>query len=377
MKNMRGIGRLSLGLFLCTVIGCGGAEPANTELDDEALGQGGEALELSYRPEFLMVPEGYAESIPYDLNDRGQVVGVCYGDAGVDAFVWSARAGFATLARLAGAESMTAWAINEQGVVAGTAELTPQVRRPVIWEHSGGVRNLGTYGRYVSESPTSSWSVDSGEALAINNRGHVVGWTSAPEFAQVAFLWDAHSGMRLLGTLGGARSQALAVNSLGEVVGTADLPDGSHHAFLWSRGQMRDLGALGSNYSTALAINDLGVVVGYNSTPEGDRAFRWTRAHGMVDIGPAQSEAGGIPSLAAEVNLLGQVVGSAARPGSPNRAVIRHPWSSAWLELPHETPYGTFPAALNNLGVVVGTVITSGDFEPPAHGVIWYPRISF
>ncbi len=47
MTIMRGIRRLLFALFSCTVIGCGGVEPAGTQIEDEALGQGGEALKLS------------------------------------------------------------------------------------------------------------------------------------------------------------------------------------------------------------------------------------------------------------------------------------------------------------------------------------------
>lgn len=377
MKTTRGVLRVRVGLAFVLLVGCGGAEAGGSDLGDESAGSASEELRLSYRTEYIEV-EGVASIGPEDINDRGQVVGSSSSDAGGDAFVWSPRAGFRTLARLEGAESMSAMSINERGAVAGTAELGGGVQRPVIWAATGEVTNLGTYGRYVFESPDSSWSVDSGIATDINDRGHVVGSTSSPEFPEVAYLWSPRRGMLLLGTLGGAYSTAWAVNSLDEVVGTAQRADGSYHAFLWSRGQIMDLDALGGSHSTAGAINDLGVVTGDYQTPEGEtRVFRWTRARGMVDVGPRYVDADGITSLSTDINVLGQIVGGVRRPGSSIRAAVRHPLGGPWQELMPGSPYESFALGVNNRGVIVGRVAaSSAQFEGPIRAAIWYPRLS-
>jgi probable HAF family extracellular repeat protein len=376
MKPMRGVLRVSFGFILALIVGCGGAERGESDLGDERVGSTGEELGLSYRIEYISAPEGVESVGPEDVNNRGQVVGGSASATTGDAFIWSSSAGFATLARLAGAESMRAVAVNEHGVVAGVADVVGG-QRPVIWSASGEVTNLGVYGQYVYQSPDSSWSVESAIATDINDRGHVVGETSSPEFPGVAYLWDARSGMRLLGTLGGEYSTAWAVNSLDEVVGSSYRSDGITHAFLWSRGQMLDLDALSGSYSEAYAINDLGVVSGIYQNPAGEiRVFRWTRARGMVDVGQNSGEPEVVASFSTGINVFGQIVGGVRRSEESVRAAVRHPWGRAWQELMPGSPYGSFATAVNDRGVIVGRVDATLGFDPPSRGVIWYPRIS-
>lgn len=94
-----------------------------------------------------------------------------------------------------------------------------------------------------------------------------------------------------VGTLaGGSSSSALGVSSDGlVVVGESDSSSGKR-AFRWtSAGGMQNLGTLlsGSYTSTAHATSADGtVVVGVTSyTSNGSRAFRWTAAGGMQDLG--------------------------------------------------------------------------------------------
>ena len=90
-----------------------------------------------------------------------------------------------------------------------------------------------------------------------------------------------------LGTLGGASSAAVAVNDRGVVVGTSETASGAEHAFAWSRsGGMRDLGTLGGRTSRAVAVNQRGTVTGVALRADGEeRAFVWTPGHGMRDLG--------------------------------------------------------------------------------------------
>ena len=77
-----------------------------------------------------------------------------------------------------------------------------------------------------------------------------------------------------LGTLGGTSSQAVAVNDKGQVVGfSSTAGDAESHAFFWTqKGGMVDLGTLGGTFSGAEAVNDNGHVVGTSSTA-GDAEF--------------------------------------------------------------------------------------------------------
>jgi len=66
-----------------------------------------------------------------------------------------------------------------------------------------------------------------------------------------AFLWE-HVVMQDLGTLpSGAFSAALAINNRGEIVGASDTARrGASHAFLWRNGTMIDLGTLAGSMSS-------------------------------------------------------------------------------------------------------------------------------
>lgn len=69
-----------------------------------------------------------------------------------------------------------------------------------------------------------------------------------------------------------------------------------------------DLGVLdGGSFSFALAASDDGtVIVGYGGTPEGDRAFRWTQATGMVNLGTLPG--GDFSSMAFDVSSDGRTI---------------------------------------------------------------------
>src|SRR5882762_9591209 len=88
-----------------------------------------------------------------------------------------------------------------------------------------------------------------------------------------------------LGTLGGNAS-AHAVNNSGRVVGV--VAGARFRAFSWTSAEgMIDLGTLGcSGESEAIAVNASGQVVGSATTCDSsDHAFSWTPTGGMIDLG--------------------------------------------------------------------------------------------
>ena len=184
----------------------------------------------------------------------------------------------------------------------------------------------------------------SSEALGINDRGWVVGWSDVGDAVSRAFLWR-DGRMTDLGSLGGAGGSSVAhgINRRGDIVGSSSAPEGSR-AVLWRDGRMVDLGTLGGSIGVATGINDRDEIVGYSTTStEEYHAFLW-RGGRMTDLGTV---AGQTFSQANAVNTHGLVVGESGGP-----VVWRH-------GTPHPLPSlpgAEFGSALgtNDHGDVVG-----------------------
>ena len=239
----------------------------------------------------------------------------------------------------------------------------------------------------------------SGEALALNESGGVVGWSETAAGSRHAFLW-VNGTLQDLGALEGGTSLASAMNEPGQVAGTSQAADGSH-AVLWSDGVLRDLGpgdgtpllnvrgevvwtaggrallwdgtqvvdlgSLGGSSTTPSAINNRGQVVGQSATASGQaHAFLWQDG-AIQDLGTL----GGPWSQAAGINESGAVSGSAQR--GPD--AFGHTWFHAFVWADGQmTDLGvagrfdpvSFGETINNLGSVAGRSIDpSGD--------VWHP----
>lgn len=161
------------------------------------------------------------------------------------------------------------------------------------WTEAGGMVDLGNMPAEGARPEGHSAA-----ALACSSDGNVIVgeyFYDAGSFG--AFRWTEAGGMIDLGNLGYVASvSALAVSADGNVVvGRAQPSSGAQsHAWRWTEaGGMVDLGAFSSfaaaQYSEATAVSDDGsVVIGraYTDTTSFiSRAFRWTEAGGMVDLG--------------------------------------------------------------------------------------------
>ncbi len=143
----------------------------------------------------------------------------------------------------------------------------------VLWDTDGTPIDLGNLGGSVD---VSLFAVGN-RATYINNRGQVVGGsTLAGNKTAHAFLWARDTGMKDLGVLpGDDNSGAIAINERGEIVGVSNDTDGNGRAFLWRNGLMSDLNTLAPSDSplylvAALGINDRGEIVGFGATEGGD-----------------------------------------------------------------------------------------------------------
>lgn len=241
----------------------------------------------------IATPPG-ASTIAYDINAKGQVAAVIEHANGRQRGVLVEQ-GTATALALPGDGNSDTRAINDNGVVVGSAEQPKGRWHAYTWERAGGMRTLGTLGG------ASSYGT------AINRAGMVAGYADVAGDGYHAFVFDG-TAMTDLGTLGGTISNATGINNAGQVAGTAALRDGTRRAFIWDRARgMRDLGTLGGPASSAAAINDAGMVVGAAETG----ARKW---HAFLHDGQRMIDLGALlphgESFATGINNAGQVVGT-------------------------------------------------------------------
>lgn len=255
---------------------------------------------------------GMSYSWAYDINESGQVVGYSSTADGSSsqAFVWTAAGGMQALAGTLGGPRTQADGINDQGLIVGIASLpNGDGGHIVVWEN-GVMRD----GQTFATGSTTPWD--------LNNAGMAVGqWDPSNS----AFAWTASGGTVALAGLGGTGSIPLASNDLGQVVGwyrkgTATI----NTAFLWENGVIRDLGTLGGASSVGMAINSSGQVVGRADVPvkgtqHVHRAFLWTAAAGMKDLG---SITGRQWAQALDINETGWVVGQTWLSSGASRATL-------------------------------------------------------
>lgn len=240
------------------------------------------------------------------INNAGQVVGSSTLANRPVPYLWTPTTGLRPLAAPSGEPVGKAYALNELGVAAGYWS-GPVVDRGVRWGNDGSVLELqptnnlvfgiNDAGQMVGSNggPGTLWQAD-GTAVPlpsldatrplmprdINNHGVVVGSGRIDNsFTTQAFVWQASTGMRNLGHLGGGASAALAINDFGQVVGSSRLAGGTGDVvMLWREGAgMSNLSALagaGVNPYEAFGINAHAQVAGTASTAAGNRAFLMT-----------------------------------------------------------------------------------------------------
>jgi probable HAF family extracellular repeat protein len=150
------------------------------------------------------------------------------------------------------------------------------------------------------------------EALAINNRGEVVGWYSDGVYEH-AFLWSNGILSELPG-YSGPNSRATDINDSGLVVGyswvTVPLVGIEYDAVIWRDGVASSIGDLGSGSALAQAINNAGDIIGQSFYTadhiNSSSAFFKPAGGAMQGIGPV----GRTYLQVEDINNLGQVTGT-------------------------------------------------------------------
>jgi probable HAF family extracellular repeat protein len=190
--------------------------------------------------------------------------------------------------------------INDAGVVVGQLNLVQDLSAMTPGPDPTSVLPLTTHafatvnGQPQDLHQTVSLGGRFSVAWAVSSKGQVVGdaTLAAPnEDRTQAFLYDTFTGqLTRLGTLGGPTSSAYAISDLGLVVGDSITATGETHAFLYSSASgMKDLGTLGGAESHAfdLSSTDPPIVVGISKDATGmTRAFTYVDG-AMTDLTPA------------------------------------------------------------------------------------------
>ena len=224
-----------------------------------------------------------------------------------------------------GGNNGQASAINNRGQIVGFAEdgtvdsscpankTNNRTQLPVLWEN----------GKAKAKAlPTGN--DPSGNALWINDKGQIVGFTGACAATSHAVVWDHDNVSTLPDNKTGA--EAFGNNNRGQIVGFVGAPgSGIPNAALWQNDMLINLGLLpGDLGGIASGINDKGQVVGSNFDSQGNwaHAFIWQN-NVMTDLNalfPASSNLFAV--MANKINEHGQISGMAIVRSGPDMGNI-------------------------------------------------------
>ena len=224
-----------------------------------------------------------------------------------------------------GGNNGQASAINNRGKIVGFAEdgtvdsscpankTNNRTQLPVLWEN----------GKAKAKAlPTGS--DPSGNALWINDKGQIVGFTGACAATSHAVVWDHDNVNTLLDN--GTGAEAFGNNNRGQIVGFVGAPDsGIPNAALWQNDMLINLGLLPGDFGgIASGINDKGQVVGSNFDSQGNwaHAFIWQN-NVMTDLNTLFPKSSNLfATMANKINERGQISGMAIVRNGPDKGNI-------------------------------------------------------
>ena len=258
---------------------------------------------------------GY-ESAALDINNAGTMVGYAltgYSGGNVDfanAVMFNGDGTLTNLGLLIPSDSASAraHAINNHGVIVGSATDNNDVFRAVIFEGGGVITPLGHLGSAPQDSVAS----------AINDDGIIVG-TSSRSNTDNAVRFHLDGSVTDLFSQPEA-SSAYGVSSAGEIVGLAKtsrfdpVPGIDYGTLFDGSGGFADLGQLEPGHTAmALAVNASGTIVGFGDTELQRTAVLFDRDAGTVvplaDRITSTASETWILETAYAINDAGQIVG--------------------------------------------------------------------
>jgi probable HAF family extracellular repeat protein len=202
---------------------------------------------------------------------------------------------------------------------------------------------------------------------AINAGGTMVG-ESLPQDVRMRFhpvKWDSQGRISALPTLGGEQGRPVAVNDYGVAVGWAQDAQGDIHAVRWTPdGSVKQLPWAGS--SDAAVISRTGVVAGGGSNPQSTYvALRWAPDGSVTQLA---SLPGGGQAIVTGITADGSLISGEAWDAAGNQHAVRWSATGAITDLSpgNQGNPGATAAAINDFGVVAGTVTEAGQHVPVA-----------
>jgi probable HAF family extracellular repeat protein len=301
------------------------------------------------------LPGGLASSA-YALNDNGMIAGTSMDSAGQWRTVRWIDGTVEVLASFDPSGLNIPEDMNDAGQIVGRINMGFGLSYGVLWSPSGVPASLDGLPNGVPQFVV---------ARGINESGIVVGRAqeSAPTMYGHAAVWSGTELAIDLGFMGGGTySEAYGVNNFGHVVGVASIANTNQHAFLWKDGQYTDLSLWsgGGASSKAYAINDAGVIVGMNAS----KAAKW--ANGSVQFLPMPAGVSAF-TAAVDINDAGDIIATATTVFPIETGVV---WKDGVpMKLP-PLPGGTTTRArrINQGGWVVGESNAADGFF---HAVLW------
>jgi probable HAF family extracellular repeat protein len=177
--------------------------------------------------ERVLPPFGGSAAVANAMNNDGDAVGLSGCNPTFYAVLWQHGKPI-NLGSLGGAFGNIPFDLNNKGQVVGQSDLPGDIfHDPFLWQ-DGVMIDLGNLP-----------GLPNGQAIGINNRGQIVGFSqdaNGDENSAVAVLWEKGT-MTDLNTLIPADSplfllEAAAINDRGEIAGWGRLSDGEHRPFL-------------------------------------------------------------------------------------------------------------------------------------------------
>jgi uncharacterized membrane protein len=233
-----------------------------------AVAAGGAAQGVRYEVTDLTKQYGLTQGqAVIDINSQGVMIG------GGDGYAFTIEDGkYSVLERPQGAVDYFTLAINEQGVILGSASFAGGPDRSVVW-----VNGKPTI---LDLSPAVGFQ-SSGPLYRLNELGDYVGTDYGP---QKPIRWSEKGGLHYLDVPVGAVGGASGVNDSGTVTGGL-LTGGIVRATRWLSGVYQDLHPGGYAESRALGIAQNGDIGGEVETSSAFHAAFWRNGTEFIDIG--------------------------------------------------------------------------------------------